>query len=38
MEFELKDDCTITVANQVTADAIKNCKDFNPKVKIKIDK
>ncbi len=35
---ELKDDCTITVANQVTADAIKNCKDFNPKVKIKIDK
>lgn len=31
---ELNDDCTITVANQETADAIKHCKDYNPKVKI----
>jgi len=31
-----KDECTITVANQETADAIKNCNDFNKKVKITI--
>lgn len=28
------DDCTITVSNQKTADAIKQCVDYNPKTKI----
>ena len=31
-----EDECTITVANQETADAIKQCNDFNKKVKITI--
>ena len=28
------DDCTITVSNQKTADAIKQCVDYNPKTRI----